>query len=222
MATGYPANQNDSYGLTTLQEDHFTISGDTVKFKFRGKSGREHAVTVKDKRLSKIVRACRDLPGQELFAYLDEYGEPATISSHDVNDYLRQIAGDEFTAKDFRTWEGTLACALALVTLRAESKTEAKQHVVDAIKAVAARLGNTPAVCKKSYIHPGVIDEFLENGALDLVERKARNAAAHDRYALDANETKVLAFIEKLITRDENTHLSDLLAKSVKKAAKRT
>ncbi|GAC1588896.1 MAG: DNA topoisomerase IB [Candidatus Velthaea sp.] len=215
------AKQNDSYGLTTMHEEHVKISGDTVKFHFRGKSGREHTVSVKDRRLAKIVRRCRELPGQELFQYIDEHGERASISSHDVNDYLRSTADDDFTAKDFRTWEGTLGCALALATLRAESKTEAKAHVVAAIKAVAERLGNTPAVCKKSYIHPGVIDEFVENGALELVERRVRKAAAHDPHALDANETKVLAFIEKLITRDENEHLTDLLVKSVKKRAKR-
>jgi len=214
------AKTNDSYGLTTMHDEHVRISGDTVRFHFRGKSGREHTVSVRDKRLAKIVRQCRDIEGEELFQYVDENGERASISSQDVNAYLRQIAGDDFTAKDFRTWEGTLACALALAAERAGTKTDAKAHVVAAIKAVAERLGNTPAVCKKSYIHPGVIDEFLENGALALAERKVRKPTG-GRHALSSDERRVLAFIEKLVTRDENKHLSDLLAKSVRHAKKK-
>jgi DNA topoisomerase-1 len=164
------AKQNDSYGLTTLQEDHVRVSGDTVRFRFRGKSGREHNVNVRDKRLARIVRQMRDLPGQELFRYVGDDVQSASISSQDVNAYLREIAGDDFTAKDFRTWEGTLACALALASERCETKADGKARVVAAIKAVSERLGNTPAVCKKAEIHPGVIDEFLANGALELVE----------------------------------------------------
>ncbi|MFN2459510.1 MAG: DNA topoisomerase IB [Candidatus Velthaea sp.] len=214
------AKANDSYGLTTMLEDHVRITSDTVKFHFRGKSGREHSVSVRDKRIARILRQCKNLEGEELFQYVCEDGERASISSADVNGYLRDIAGDDFTAKDFRTWEGTLACALALAAERVESKTDAKLHVTFAIKAVAERLGNTPAVCKKSYIHPGVIDAFLENGALELVDRKLRKAA-RDPHALRPDEARVLAFIEKLITRDENKHLSDLLAKSVRRAKRK-
>jgi DNA topoisomerase-1 len=213
------AKSNESYGLTTMHDDHVRFKGDTVRFHFRGKSGREHTVTVHDKRLARIVKQCRDIEGEELFQYITESGDRATISSQDVNAYIRELAGDDFTAKDFRTWEGTLACALALAGERAETQTEAKAHVVTAIKAVADRLGNTPAVCKKSYIHPGVIDEFIENGALALVARKTRKAVS-DRYALSGDERRVLAFIEKLIARDENKHLGDLLAKSVRRAKK--
>ncbi len=212
------AKQNESYGLTTMQEDHVKVSGDTLRFRFRGKSGREHNVSVRDKRLAHIVRQMRDLPGEELFHYVGDDGESASISSQDVNDYLRTIASDDFSAKDFRTWEGTLACALSLASERAEAKTGAKARVVAAIKAVSERLGNTPAVCKKAYIHPGVIDEFLANGALDIVERKTRERVAANPHALSADESRVLAFIEKLITRDENRHLGDLLAKSVRRA----
>lgn len=214
------AKQNDSYGLTTMQEDHVRISGATVRFSFRGKSGREHRVSVRDKRLARIVRQVRDLPGQELFQYVGDDGEPATISSQDVNAYLREIAGDDFTAKDFRTWEGTLACALALAAARVETKSEGKARVVAAIKAVAERLGNTPAVCKKSYIHPGFIDEFLANGALELIARSARKAATAvtDANALSVDESRVLAFIERLIARDEGRHLGELLATSVQRA----
>jgi DNA topoisomerase-1 len=144
------AKQNDSYGLTTMQEEHVRISGDTVRFNFRGKSGREHSVSVRDKKLARIVRQVRDLPGQELFQYVGDDGDTAAISSQDVNAYLREIAGDDFTAKDFRTWEGTLGCALALASERVEATSDAKARVVAAIKSVAERLGNTPAVCKKS------------------------------------------------------------------------
>ncbi len=218
------AKQNDSYGLTTMQDDHVRISGDKLRFTFRGKSGRDHNVSIRDRKLARIMRQVRDLPGQELFHYIDDDGEPKAVNSQDVNEYLREIAQDDFTAKDFRTWEGTLACALALASEQTETKTEGKARVVAAIKAVAERLGNTPAVCKKSYIHPGVIDEFLANGALELVERKVRKGAtsqgtnAAAAHALSADETRVLAFIEKLITRDETQHLGDLLAKSVRRA----
>jgi DNA topoisomerase-1 len=213
------ARENDSYGLTTLQEQHVRVRGDAIRFAFRGKSGVEHSVTVRDKRLAKIVRACQDIEGHELFHYIGDDGEPAAVHSQDVNAYLRTIAGDDFTAKDFRTWEGTMACALALAARRAESKADAKAAVVEAIRSVAARLGNTPAVCKKSYIYPAVIDEFLANGGLELVAGKVKRAVAHDPHALSEHESQVIAFIERIIARDENTHLTDLLAKSVRASA---
>ncbi|MGD0473390.1 MAG: DNA topoisomerase IB [Candidatus Velthaea sp.] len=215
------AKQNDSYGLTTMQEDHVRISGDTLRFRFRGKSGREHQVDVRDKRLARIVRQVRDLPGQELFQYVGDDGERASISSQDVNVYLREIAGDDFTAKDFRTWEGTLACALALAPEHCATKADAKARVLAAIKAVSARLGNTPAVCRKSYNHPGVIDEFLANGSLELVERAAKSRVPAGRPTLGADELRVLAFIEKLGARDEHKRLGTLLATSVRTAKRR-
>jgi DNA topoisomerase-1 len=214
------ARENDSYGLTTMQEQHVTVRGDAIRFSFRGKSGVDHRVQIHDKRLAKIVRACQDIPGHELFHYLDDDGEPAAVHSNDVNDYIRAIAGEEFTAKDFRTWEGTMSCALALAAARAETKADAKAAVVEAVRSVAARLGNTPTVCKKSYIYPAVIDEFLANGALDLVAGKVAKAAGTDPHALNAHESKVIAFIERIIARDENAHLTDLLAKSVRAAAR--
>jgi DNA topoisomerase-1 len=134
---------------------------------------------------------------------------------------LRDIANDDFTAKDFRTWEGTLGCALALASERCESKADGKSRVVAAIKAVSEHLGNTPAVCKKSYIHPGVIDEFLTDGALELVERKAPKARLSGQPALSADESRVLAFIEKLGSRDENKHLSELLVRSLHDAKRK-
>jgi DNA topoisomerase-1 len=215
------ARENDSFGLTTLQEQHVRVRGDAIRFTFRGKSGVEHCVTVRDKRLAKIVRACQDIEGHELFHYIDDDGEPAAVHSHDVNAYLRTIAGDDFTAKDFRTWEGTMACALALAASRAETQRDAKAAVVEAIRSVAARLGNTPTVCKKSYIYPAVIDEFLANGALDLVAGKVKRAVGNDPHALSTHESQVIAFIERIVARDENAHLTDLLAKSVRATASR-
>lgn len=194
------ARENDSYGLTTMNEDHVKVRGDAIRFRFRGKRGIEHNVTVRDKRLAKIVRSCQDIPGHELFSYLDENGQPATIDSSDVNAYIRAIAGDDFTAKDFRTWEATMACARELARTSAESVQAAKSAVVEAVRCVAKRLGNTPAVCKKSYIYPAIIDEFLAAGSLAKIEREAQ----------------LIAFIEALAARDPGAHLTRLLKKSVR------
>lgn len=212
------AKENDSYGLTTMKNEHVRVQGETLRFHFRGKSGVEHAVAVRDKRLAKIVKSVRELPGQELFQYLAEDDSRSPVHSHDVNEYIERIAGAHFTAKDFRTWEGTMYCALALAAYDvAETVADRKRNIVEAVAAVAKRLGNTPAVCKKSYIHPGVIQDYLESGALELVERNVRKktAAAH---ALSADEQKVLAYIEQLLTRDEGAHLKSRLKKSVRSA----
>jgi DNA topoisomerase-1 len=211
------ARENDSHGLTTMENRHVRLEGDAVRFRFRGKSGVRHDVTVHDRRLARVIRACRDIPGHELFQYLDDGGGHVPIHSHDVNAYLREIAGDDFTAKDFRTWEGTMACALELAAARAETKADAKRAVVEAIARVAARLGNTPSVCRKSYIHPAVIDEFLATGALELAARRMRRTR-RERHALDPHEAAVVAFIERIGARDERTHLADLLARSLRRA----
>jgi DNA topoisomerase-1 len=194
------ARDNDSYGLTTLQEEHVRVRGDAIKFNFRGKSGIEHSVTVRDKRLAKIVRSCQDIPGHELFNYLDDDGQPASIDSADVNAYIRAIGADDFTAKDFRTWEATMACAVELAAIRVETAKEAKSAVVEAIKKVAKRLGNTPSVCKKAYILPAVVDEFLANGALEKI----------------TTEGQIIAFIERIGSRDEGRHITALMRKSIK------
>jgi len=215
------AKDNDSYGLTTLENRHVKVTGETLRFHFRGKSGVEHTVALKDKRLAKIVKRVRELPGQELFQYIAEDDARMPVHSQDVNEYIERIAGAHFTAKDFRTWEGTMYCALSLAANdAAETLADRKRNLVEAIAAVAKRLGNTPAVCKKSYIHPGVIDAYLESGALELVERKVRKKIAQT-HALSTDEAKVVAFIEKLIARDEDAHLKSLLEKSVRRAKKR-
>jgi DNA topoisomerase-1 len=157
------ARQNESFGLTTLRERQVRVRGAKLKFEFRGKSGVEHCIEVSDPRLAAIVRRMQDLPGEELFHYLDERGETRSIESADVNAYLREAAGDEFTSKDFRTWAGTM---LAAQTLRAigpaASRAEARSNIARAVEAVAARLGNTKAVCRKCYIHPEVLEDYLQ------------------------------------------------------------
>ncbi|WP_269716727.1 DNA topoisomerase IB [Caulobacter sp. NIBR2454] len=155
------ARTNKSFGLTTMRDRHVTLTGAGATFEFRGKSGVLHRTGFQDRRLARIVRACQDLPGQRLFQYEDENGERRPVESADVNAYLREAMGDDFTAKDFRTWAGTLAMAEAL-SMQPEptSQTETKQIVNLCVKAVAGVLGNTAAVCRKCYIHPAVFDAF--------------------------------------------------------------
>lgn len=172
------ARQNHSYGLTTMRTKHVQVNGSTVVFSFRGKSGKSHTVGVEDRRLARIVRQCQDLPGYELFEYLDESGETHKIDSSDVNDYLRSISGEDFTAKDFRTWAGTVLASLALREFdEFTSETQAKKNVVEAIKAVAQRLGNTPAVCRKCYVHPAVLECYLTGKLQRNIRRKLEAAA---------------------------------------------
>ncbi|HEY8314616.1 MAG TPA: DNA topoisomerase IB [Candidatus Baltobacteraceae bacterium] len=186
------AKENDSYGLTTMEGRHVKVHGATMRFSFRGKSGVRHAVGLRDKRLARIVRQCQDLPGQHLFSYVDDDGGTHEIDSADVNDYIRDISGEDFSAKDFRTWLGTLTCALLLASSEAaETATDRKQRVVSAIKEVALRLGNTPAVCRKCYVHPDIVDVYLEDGKLD-VGAKARKSAG-----LFPEERAVLAVLAK-------------------------
>ena len=162
------ARENESFGLTTLRQDHVRVSGERVRFKFRGKAGKEHRITVTDRRLAAIVRRCQELPGQELFCYLDEAGEPRRVESADVNSYLRAVTGADFTAKDFRTWAGTVLAANALARLGAyRTDAEARKNLVDAVRSVAERLGNTQAVCRKCYVHPAVIDGYLAGRVID-------------------------------------------------------
>lgn len=154
------ARTNDSYGLTTLREKHVRVRGTHVRFHFRGKSGKQHEIDLEDARLARVVRRCQAIPGHELFHYLDETGKCRLIESADVNDYLRLIAARDFTAKDFRTWAGTVLAAVALTDGDFSTATRANRHMVRAVRGVAARLGNTPAVCRRSYIHPAIFEAF--------------------------------------------------------------
>ena len=210
------ARENDSYGLTTLREEHVDVKGATVRFTFRGKSGKEHRVQIRDQRIARIVKRSLDLPGQQLFEYLDDDGAAHPVRSEDVNDYLRTISGGDFTAKDFRTWEATMMCALELSSLGAadQTQTERKRLVTEVIANVAVRLGNTPAVCKKSYVYPGVVDAFVNDGTLKLVARAVKKAAPH---ALDPHERAVVRLIERILSR-ESRPLAGVLAKSVRAA----
>jgi DNA topoisomerase-1 len=157
------ARQNRSFGLTTFRDRHAVVEGGTLRFEFRGKAGKQHTVELNDRRLARIVKRCQDIPGQELFQYLDAEGKRHTIESADVNAYIREISGGSFTAKDFRTWNGTvLASRYLRLCERESSPTAAKRQVAQAIKSVAEDLGNTPAVCRKAYVHPVVVNAYLE------------------------------------------------------------
>jgi DNA topoisomerase-1 len=180
---------NESYGLTTMRERHVKVSGSTLRFRFRGKSGKQHEIAVTDRRLAGIVKRCQAIPGHELFQYIDDDGQQQSIGSSDVNAYLRDCTGQEFTAKDFRTWGGTLLAAQALRSSdRGSSEADAKRCVVDAIKMVAKRLGNTPATCRKHYVHPVVIEAFM-SGRLGQLEVSAE--------AFSAEETALLGLLRQ-------------------------
>jgi DNA topoisomerase-1 len=155
------ARQNDSYGLTTLRTQHVALDGGTVRFRFRGKSGKRHDVSVRDRRVARILQRCQSLPGQPLFQYLDATGQPKTIDSEDVNEYLRLVTGEDFTAKDFRTWAGSVLAASTLAARTPpESEAERTREIAAAVRQVADRLGNTAAVCRRAYIHPAVFEAY--------------------------------------------------------------
>jgi DNA topoisomerase-1 len=171
------ARENDSFGLTTLRGKQVSVRGAKLKFRFRGKSGVEHDIELTDARLARIVRRMHDLPGEELFRYVDDEGVAHRIESADVNAYLRQVTGEEFTSKDFRTWAGTVLALRALRSLEHETAAEAKRNVVQAIESVAKALGNTKAVCRKCYVHPAVIDGYLQGSLRAMLGRRRDEAA---------------------------------------------
>ena len=158
------AEENDSFGLTTMRNRHVKVSGARVEFQFRGKSGKFHRITVDDPQLARIVRRCRDLPGQELFQYQDDAGEVQSIGSSDVNDYLKEIAGCEISTKDFRTWAGSVYVTSMLRGRRQRDERVGITHVAAAVRAASQHLGNTPAICRKSYVHPRVLDPATWQG----------------------------------------------------------
>ena len=179
------ARQNRSYGLTTMRNHHARVCGSKIQFSFRGKSGKQHLISLNDARLARILRHCQELPGQELFGYLDATGNPQDIGSKDVNDYLRQAAGEEFSAKDFRTWHGTVRAVAALRRFGpAINPAHARRTIVRVVRQVAGELGNTPAVCRNSYIHPGVLDVYTRQRALPEPARRPRALSADERLAL--------------------------------------
>ena len=192
------ARTNNSYGLTTMRNRHAAVKGTKVSFKFRGKSGVNHEVEVADRRLARIVKKAQDLPGQELFAYLCEDGTVQDITSQDVNDYLREITGENFTAKDFRTWAGTVLAAVALNAVDPyETKKQAQANVKNAITAVSKILGNTPAVCRKCYVHPAVLETYLSGSMIEGLKRKTEEALAQNLPDLRSVEAAVMAFLQE-------------------------
>jgi DNA topoisomerase-1 len=191
------AKQNGSYGLTTIRNHHAKVKGSTIKFTFRGKSGKKHAIDVKDLALARIVRRCQDLPGQELFAYETESGIH-DVGSSEVNAYIREISGSDFTAKDFRTWAGTVLAAIALREFESfSSVAQAKKNIVTAIEAVASLLGNTPAVCRKCYVHPTILDCYLEGTTIETIKQRFDPAIDSGLKNLKAEEAAVVVLLDK-------------------------
>ena len=191
------AKANRSFGLTTLRNQHVDVKGSTLKFEFRGKSGVRHSVDVNDRRLARIVKQCRDLPGQELFQYIDDDGTHQDVTSQDVNAYLKEISGEDFTAKDFRTWAGTVLAAVALREFEAApSMTQAKKNVVQAIEAVAGMLGNTRSVCRKSYIHPTIIDCYMDGSIGELMANRTAPCVRKLASKLRADEVATLVVLQ--------------------------
>jgi DNA topoisomerase-1 len=190
------ARSNKSFGLTTLRRRHVEIEGSELRFEFRGKSGITHAVAVTDRRIARIVQRCRELPGEELFQYLDADGRRQSVQAEDVNAYLREITGRDVTAKDFRTWAGTMLTAQALRTMGpARTRREANRNVLRAIDRTAASLGNTRSVCRKYYIHPALIEAYLEGSVLPPPPEVGRRARAPSGATLRQHEAEVLAFL---------------------------
>jgi DNA topoisomerase-1 len=192
------ARQNKSFGLTTLRDRHVRIDGSEVDFHFRGKSGVRHSIKVDDPRLARIIKRSRDLPGQELFQYIDDDGEQRTVGSADVNEYLREITGEDYTAKDFRTWSGTILAAMALREFQKfDSEAQAKKNIVRAIESVAEKLGNTPSICRKCYVHPAILDAYLDGTMLQALQRRAQEELVNDIHALRPEEAAVLALLQQ-------------------------
>jgi DNA topoisomerase-1 len=192
------AKENKSFGLTTLRNRHAKVKGSHVEFDFRGKGGISHHIDLEDRRLARIVERCRDLPGQDLFQYIDHEGERHSIGSEDVNDYLREITDQEITAKDFRTWAATNLAATTLAELeRFDTQALAKKEVVKAVESVAKRLGNTPAICRKCYIHPAVFEGYLDGSLAEGLKQRADALLDHPSSGLTAQEVALTAFLSR-------------------------
>lgn len=199
---GY-ARQNQSYGLTTLEDRHVDAHGADLRFEFKGKSNKVWKLKVHDRRVARIVRACHDLPGQHLFQYLDHDGHQHAVSSHDVNEYLREITGRDVSAKDFRTWAGTVLAALALHEFGTiDSEAKAKKNVRAAIERVSSRLGNTPTICRKCYVHPEVVNSYMSGDLLLEVKEEVEAELRDDLPRLKPEEVAVLTLLERRLARD--------------------
>lgn len=196
------AKQNKSYGLTTLRDPHVKVDGGELRFQFKGKSGKTWRLSVKDRRIARIVKACQDLPGQDLFQYVDENGERQSVTSADVNAYLKQITGRDITAKDFRTWAGTVLAAMALAEFEEfDSEAKAKKNIRAAIEKVAARLGNTPTICRKCYVHPEVFSCYLDGGLPLGIKNEVETELREDLPNLRPEEAAVLSLLQERLSR---------------------
>jgi len=223
------ARSNRSFGLTTLTDRHVDVRPSEVRFHFRGKSGVMHDVSIHDRAVARIVRRCRDLPGHELFQYVGEDGQPATIDSADVNDYIREATGQDFTAKDFRTWAGTVLAAMALQSAAAatgprpaasrRARRPTPRDVVRAVEQVAKRLGNTAAVCRKSYVHPDVIASYLDGTLVRALNRRVEvPTSSRPPLGLRPEEAGVLALLERRLAEDQRgTRLETQLRRSLRR-----
>ncbi len=190
------ARENHSYGLTTLHKKHVAVEGATIRFEFTGKSGKRWNLAVHDRRIAAVVRRCEDLPGYELFKYLDDAGERHAVDSAHVNEYLKEISGEDFTAKDFRTWAGTVLAAAALREIgTCDGPTQQKRNLVRAVEQVARLLGNTPTVCRKCYVHPEVFNTYLDGGLAAALGQELAGELHDD--GLSEEEVRVLAFLRR-------------------------
>ena len=190
------AKENDSFGLTTMKDRHVRIAGAKLLFRFRGKSGQEHSIELTDRRLARIVKQCRDLPGYELFQYIDETGAVCAVDSADVNQYIRDIAGHDFTAKDFRSWAGTVLSVRELcATGSCQDENAAKSTIVNAVKSVAKQLGNRPATCRKYYIHPAVLDAFSDGSLFSAMQQGEQQHMAYNGLGLRPEEYCALVVV---------------------------
>ncbi len=196
------ARENKSFGLTTMRDHHVDVKGSKMTFHFRGKSGVMHEVDVRDKKIARIVSKLQDLPGQELFQYVDDDGKRCDLTSQDVNDYLREITGQDFTAKDFRTWAGTVLAAMALNHLGpGQTKKEQKANIKNAVTAVSKLLGNTPAICRKCYVHPAVFESYLSGTAIEGLKKKTEDVLESDSIDLEEGEKAILSFLQDRLAK---------------------
>lgn len=206
------ARDNKSYGLTTLRNPHVKVEGSELRFQFKGKSGKTWRLQLKDRRVARIVRACQELPGQRLFQYRDEQGEVREVTSADVNAYLKEITGTDVTAKDFRTWAGTVMAALALREFEHfDTQAAQKKNLKAAIERVASRLGNTPTICRKCYVHPEVLNAYVEGNLLLEIKERVEEELREDLASLKPEEAAVLAMLEARLKRTLEGALADSL-----------
>lgn len=203
------ARNNRSYGLTTMRNPHAKVKGERIFFVFQGKSGKRHEISLRDSQVARIVRRCQDLPGQELFCYHDAEGNVHDVGSGDVNDYIREITGGDFTAKDFRTWAGTVLAAIALQEFAGvASGEEAKRNVVTAIEAVARMLGNTPSVCRKCYVHPAILESYLEGTTIATLQQRIGDKIATSLRHMKPEEAAVLVLLQRRLRRSSVSGIS--------------